>query len=258
MPARPRSPRFRQSRPDRKIGNAVPRETPVSDAANLLPWSWQHEGKQASTCPERSAPATGSRTAKRESKQASGDSRPTRCEPRRLRCVFVGPEKATAAHAGPVSSSASITVKSSQWSHSPGEVDFRDRRNPDASFPKRLSYPSYLVDPASSHMLVSKIKPCMCEYRLYNGETANGSLDQLWFLRSYNPTWITVAILELIHADNVRPRGRTAFIRSKPIGCSRSRRPVVLVTLDNFVPIARPSSRRRVFQMSDLSNVDGK
>ena len=23
----------------------------------------------------------------------------------------------------------------------------------------------YLVDPASSHMLVSKIKPCMCEYR---------------------------------------------------------------------------------------------
>lgn len=25
---------------------------------------------------------------------------------------------------------------------------------------------SYLVDPASSHMLVSKIKPCMCEYEL--------------------------------------------------------------------------------------------
>ena len=23
---------------------------------------------------------------------------------------------------------------------------------------------SYLVDPASSHMLVSKIKPCMCKY----------------------------------------------------------------------------------------------
>ena len=22
----------------------------------------------------------------------------------------------------------------------------------------------YLVDPASSHMLVSKIKPCMCQY----------------------------------------------------------------------------------------------
>ena len=26
---------------------------------------------------------------------------------------------------------------------------------------------SYLVDPASSHMLVSKIKPCMCKYKLY-------------------------------------------------------------------------------------------
>ena len=39
---------------------------------------------------------------------------------------------------------------------------------------------SYLVDPASSHMLVSKIKPCMSKYKqhLYC-ETANGSLNQL-------------------------------------------------------------------------------
>ena len=59
---------------------------------------------------------------------------------------------------------------------------------------------SYLVDPASSHMLVSKIKPCMSKYKHLYCETANGSLNQLWFLRSYNPTWITVAILELIHA----------------------------------------------------------
>ena len=29
----------------------------------------------------------------------------------------------------------------------------------------RLSYKSYLVDPASSHMLVSKIKPCMSKYK---------------------------------------------------------------------------------------------
>lgn len=27
--------------------------------------------------------------------------------------------------------------------------------------------PCYLVDPASSHMLVSKIKPCMCKYELF-------------------------------------------------------------------------------------------
>ena len=43
---------------------------------------------------------------------------------------------------------------------------------------------SYLVDPASSHMLVSKTKPCMSKYKPLHGETANGSLNQLWFLRS--------------------------------------------------------------------------
>ena len=37
----------------------------------------------------------------------------------------------------------------------------------------------YLVDPASSHMLVSKIKPCMSKYKPLHGETANGSLKQL-------------------------------------------------------------------------------
>lgn len=51
-------------------------------------------------------------------------------------------------------------------------------------------------------MLVSKIKPCMSKYILLHSETANGSLNQLWFLRSYNPTWITVVILELIHETN--------------------------------------------------------
>ncbi len=29
-----------------------------------------------------------------------------------------------------------------------------------------LLYVGYLVDPASCHMLVSKIKPCMCKYKL--------------------------------------------------------------------------------------------
>ena len=41
---------------------------------------------------------------------------------------------------------------------------------------------SYLVDPASSHMLVSKIKPCMSKYKQLYGETANGSLNQLSFI----------------------------------------------------------------------------
>ena len=40
-----------------------------------------------------------------------------------------------------------------------------------------------LVDPASSHMLVSKIKPCMSKFTLSHGETANGSLNQSRFLR---------------------------------------------------------------------------
>ena len=39
----------------------------------------------------------------------------------------------------------------------------------DAFFPSRgkeaVLYESYLVDPASSHMLVSKIKPCMSKYK---------------------------------------------------------------------------------------------
>ena len=35
----------------------------------------------------------------------------------------------------------------------------------------------YLVDLASSHMLVSKIKPCMSQYKLLHSETANGSLN---------------------------------------------------------------------------------
>ena len=38
---------------------------------------------------------------------------------------------------------------------------------------------NHLVDPASSHMLVSKIKPCMSKYKPLYGETANGSLKQL-------------------------------------------------------------------------------
>jgi hypothetical protein len=39
-------------------------------------------------------------------------------------------------------------------------------------------YDRNLVDPASSHMLVSKIKPCMSKYKHLYCETANGSLYQ--------------------------------------------------------------------------------
>ena len=50
-------------------------------------------------------------------------------------------------------------------------------------FTKNLNIKSsYLVDPASSHMLVSKIKPCMSKYKHLYCETANGSLNQLSFI----------------------------------------------------------------------------
>ena len=124
---------------------------------------------------------------------------------------------------------------------------------------------SYLVDPASSHMLVSKTKPCMSKYKLSHSQTANGSLNQLWFLRQYHPTWITVAILELIHARRLRPlrRGKGALFRSnlKP---NRSLRGLV-ARLPAYTPVLNlltqkhladrtAWSRRRIFQMSALSH----
>ena len=44
-----------------------------------------------------------------------------------------------------------------------------------------LKYERYLVDPASGHMLVSKIKPCMSKHEPINGEAANSSLQQPLF-----------------------------------------------------------------------------
>ena len=41
-----------------------------------------------------------------------------------------------------------------------------------------LGQDSYLVDSASSHMLVSKIKPCMSKYKQLYRETANGSMGR--------------------------------------------------------------------------------
>jgi hypothetical protein len=119
----------------------------------------------------------------------------------------------------------------------------------------------YLVDPASSHMLVSKTKPCMSKYKPRQGETANGSLNQLWFLRSYYPTWIPVVILELIHARKLRPPRGRALLLDQNQPAFRGATPwavQTLVTLDNFERIARPLRRRRIFQMSALSSFDGR
>ena len=40
-------------------------------------------------------------------------------------------------------------------------------------------FDSNLIDPVSSHMLVSKVKPCMSQYTIMMLNTANGSLNQL-------------------------------------------------------------------------------
>ena len=53
------------------------------------------------------------------------------------------------------------------------------------AFGKKIKFSIHLldctnqVDLACSHMLVSKIKPCMSQYKFLYGETANGSLKQL-------------------------------------------------------------------------------
>ena len=63
------------------------------------------------------------------------------------------------------------------------------------------TYVDYLVDPASSHMLVSKTKPCTSQYELKLSETANSSLNQSSFTgRKGDRRRITAEILELIHA----------------------------------------------------------
>lgn len=73
-----------------------------------------------------------------------------------------------------------------------------------------------LVDPASSHMLVSKIKPCMSQYKLLHGETANGSLKQLSFIWWSFITWITMVILELIHAPRPNFAEGSCLLDTKP------------------------------------------
>ena len=60
--------------------------------------------------------------------------------------------------------------------------EFRDSESPVFALRSVSNFiGSYLVDPASSHMLVSKIKPCMSKYKILYGETADGSLKQLLF-----------------------------------------------------------------------------
>jgi len=94
-------------------------------------------------------------------------------------------------------------------------------------------------------MLVSKIKPCMSQYKLLYGETANGSLKQLQFIWWSFLTWITVVILELIHA--VKPdflEGlylldiKPIFLVSIVVNHSNWSNPFLWINHSSFCPIS--------------------
>ena len=61
----------------------------------------------------------------------------------------------------------------------PKKVDFNIDFNINFADPVCDFSDSYLVDPASSYMLVSKIKPCKSKYKSLYDKTADGSLKQL-------------------------------------------------------------------------------
>ena len=74
-----------------------------------------------------------------------------------------------AAFTGGVRGTVSLTFSPIVWPPGPGLLGLS----------AGLQSPHNLVDPASSHMLVSKIKPCMSQYTFLYCKTANGSLKQL-------------------------------------------------------------------------------
>ena len=80
----------------------------------------------------------------------------------------------------------------------PVSPTWSDRRRPPRGGAERANehIDIYLVDPASSYMLVSKIKPCMSKYIPRHGETVNGSLNRLLFIGDYSGegAWETATI----------------------------------------------------------------
>ena len=73
--------------------------------------------------------------------------------------------------------------------------------------PEMVSLTRNLVDPASSHMLVSRTKPCKSQSKWINSRSADSSLNQLeptrrnCLLADY---WITLVTPKLIHVSKTR------------------------------------------------------
>ena len=100
----------------------------------------------------------------------------------------------------------------------------------------------YLVDPASSHMLVSKIKPCMSKYKRFIPWNCEWLIKTvIIYLMFYHLLGITVVILELIHAYTPDSR-RVAFT-----GLKTNRACPFLVNHGNFW-IAWPCAGDRSFK----------
>ena len=97
-------------------------------------------------------------------------------------------------------------------------------------------------------MLVSKIKPCMCECKLFYRRTANGSLNQLevYLVKVYCYR-IPVVILELIREKIGGPHGTPALIRYRSAK--------LMVTHDNFT---NEHSCSYSIRLSALSTFDGR
>ena len=124
----------------------------------------------------------------------------------------------------------------------------RDGRSFETALPPFCARPQSLhdrnqVDPACSHTLVSKIKPCMFKHKYYKAKLRMAHYISYNILDSFS-TWITVVILELIHDQR---RTRAAFIRyNQPFGPWR----VIITELTVFV--------RRFLLISALSAFDGR
>ena len=77
---------------------------------------------------------------------------------------------------------------------------------------KTLIVMSYLVDPASSHMLVFKTKPCKSKYKQFIQRNCRWLIKTVIVYLMDKSTWIPVGIPELIHARSPDSR-RDVFVR---------------------------------------------
>ena len=133
----------------------------------------------------------------------------------------------------------------------------RHRRSAENVFPPRwlLRRARYLVDPASNHMLVSKIKPCTSKYKPARRRNCERLIKSVTTLQeSDNPKWITCGNSGANTCNYAPTReGKSALIRRKPFGLAPfgGRHP------SNLTADRTASSRRRFFEFLIYHADDG-